>query len=242
MAHGHPHPLAVVHQPAQAAALLHETRRQLLAHLGEPGSAASLARTLNLPRQRLTYHLRALERDGLVEFVETRRKGNCVERLVRAKAQAFVLSPEALGVLGTTPETAQDRYSAAYLMTMASQTIRDVATLDGRAREAGKRIATCTLDAEIRFANAEARAAFAADLTKAVASLAAKYHQPQAPGGRRFRLVALVHPTLTPPARAAAATTATGTTAVPASARVPGLAEPTRKTEMRTVSRKGRRS
>lgn len=194
----HVNPLAVVHQPAQAAALLNETRRQLLSHLGEPGSAASLARTLNLPRQRLTYHLRVLERDGLVEFVETRRKGNCVERLVRAKAQAFVLSPEALGVLGATPESARDHYSAAYLMTAASQTIRDVATLDSRAREAGKRIATCTLEADIRFANAEARAAFAAELTNVVAGLAAKYHHAQAPGGRRFRLVALVHPALAP--------------------------------------------
>lgn len=202
-------PLEVLSSPHQASALLHDTRRQLLSHLAEPDSAAGLARKLGLPRQRLTYHLRLLERDGLVEFVKTRRKGNCVERLVRAKAQAFVISPEALQLLGTTPETAGDRFSAASLMSAAAQTIREVATLQTRAREAGKRIATFTLDTEIRFATAAARAAFAEELAGAIAALTAKYHEEHAPGGRRFRLKALVHPAL-----AAADTTAS--TAPPA--------------------------
>jgi len=61
---------------------------------------AGLARKLGLPRQRLNYHLRALEDAGLVELVEERRKGNCFERLLRATARSFVISPEALGVLG----------------------------------------------------------------------------------------------------------------------------------------------
>ena len=49
----------------------------------------------------------------------------------------------------------------------------------------------------MRFANAEKRAAFARELTEAVARLAAKYHDERAPGGRRFRLLAAVHPTTT---------------------------------------------
>jgi hypothetical protein len=43
-------------------------------------------------------------------------------------------------------------------MSAAAQTIREVATLESRAREAGKRIATFTLDTEIRFATAAAPA------------------------------------------------------------------------------------
>ena len=84
--------------------------------------------------------------------------------------------------------------SSAYLIATAGRAIRDVAALDERAREAGKRIATLTLEAEIRFDNAEARARFADELTEAVARIAAKYHSDKAPGGRRFRLLAAVHP------------------------------------------------
>src|ERR687897_3489675 len=102
----HPLPLEVVRRPEPAAALLDRTRQKLLAHLAEPDSASGLARRLRLPRQRINYHLRVLESAGLVELVEERRKGNCLERVVRATARSFVISPEALGGLGPTAETA----------------------------------------------------------------------------------------------------------------------------------------
>ena len=109
----HPLPLEVVRRPEPAAALLDRTRQKLLAHLAEPDSAAGLARRLRLPRQRVNYHLHALERAGVVELVEERRKGNCLERVVRATARAFVISPEALGAVGVTAETAPDRFTTA---------------------------------------------------------------------------------------------------------------------------------
>lgn len=189
--------LEVIRGPERAAVLLHRTRRQLLAHLAEPDSAAGLARRLGLPRQRVNYHLRELERGGLVECVEERRKGNCVERRVRATARSFVISPEALGALGATPEAAQDRFSAAYLMSAAAKTIREVASLEARARREKKRLATFTIEAELRFASATSRAAFAEELADAVAALAAKYHDAQARGGRLFRFVASIHPSPT---------------------------------------------
>jgi hypothetical protein len=129
-----------------------------------------------------------------MELVQERKKGNCVERVVRATARAFIISPEALGPLGPTAETAADRLSSAYLMAAAGRTIRDLASLEARARKAGKRIATLTVDTDIRFASAESRAAFAEELTSAIARLTAKYHNDRAPGGRRFRLLAAVHP------------------------------------------------
>jgi DNA-binding transcriptional ArsR family regulator len=187
--------LQVVRHPDAAAALLDPVRQQLLHQLIEPDSAAGLARRLRLPRQRINYHLRALETAGLVELVEERRKGNCMERVVRATARAFVISPEAIGALGPTAESAGDRLSSAHLIASAGRAIRDVAALEARARQEGKRVATLTLDTEVRFASAAARAAFADELADAVARLAAKYHDERAPGGRRFRLLAAVHPT-----------------------------------------------
>jgi DNA-binding transcriptional ArsR family regulator len=190
----HPAPLDVVRSAESAAALLDPTRQQLLAHLRESDSATGLARRLKLPRQRINYHLKVLEGAGLVELVEERRKGNCLERVVRATARAFIISPEALGELGPTAELAADRLSSAYLVAAAGRTIREVAVLEDKAKREGKRVATLTLEADVRFASAEARARFAEELADAVAGIAARYHDDRASGGRRFRLLAAVHP------------------------------------------------
>jgi len=178
--------LAVISAPDRAATLLASPRQRLLAELGgEPGSASGLARRLGLPRQRVHYHLRELEKAGLVELVEERRRGNCVERLVRATARAFVISPEALGALAADPGAALDRGSAAYQVAVAARSIREVATLDAAARREGRRLPTLTLDTEIVFADAAARAAFAEELADALGALLARYHDPRAPGGPR---------------------------------------------------------
>ena len=192
----HPAALDVVRTAESAAVLLDPTRQQLLAQLKEPDSATGLARRLKLPRQRINYHLKVLEGAGLVELVEQRRKGNCLERVVRATARAFIISPEALGELGPNAELAADRLSSAYLIATAGRAIREVATLEDKAKREGKRVATLTLDAEVRFASAEARAKFAEELSDAVARIAARYHDDRAPGGRRFRLLTAVHPAL----------------------------------------------
>jgi DNA-binding transcriptional ArsR family regulator len=193
--------LAVIRDPVQAVALLQPERLKLLEALGAPDSASGLARRFELPRQRLNYHLKELEKAGLVELVEERRKGNCVERVVRATARSYVISPEALGDLGTVhaSDAPADRLSAAYLITAAARTLRDVAALDARAKRDGKRIATLTVDADIRFASAETRAAFAEDLANTIAALVAKYHDDRTPNGRRFRLLAAIHPAGTTP-------------------------------------------
>src|ERR671925_2120899 len=90
------HDVAVIDDPAAAEASLDPVRARLLAELAEPGSASSLAARLGLPRQKVNYHLRSLEQHGLVELVAERRKGNCTERLLRATAASYVISPAAL--------------------------------------------------------------------------------------------------------------------------------------------------
>jgi DNA-binding transcriptional ArsR family regulator len=180
-------------------AMLPDERRELLAALAEPDSAAGLARRFRVPRQRLNYHLRELERAGLLELVEERRKGNCIERVVRATARAYVISPDALGPLGAAAPTPADRLSAAHLAGVAARTVREIGRLLTRAVKSGKRVATLTLDAEIRFRSAAERAKFADDLTSALAALVSRYHDDRAPGGRAFRVIAAVHPVGTDP-------------------------------------------
>jgi len=182
--------LQIVQSPEKAAVLLQPGRLSLLERLTEPDSAAGLARRMGIPRQKVNYHLRELEREGFLELVEERRKGNCIERLVRATAREFLIAPHA------GKSMTADRFSAAYLVSTAARVIRDLAALCLRAGRAGKRIATLTLETEIRFSTAESRAAFAEELTATVAHLAAKYHDERAEGGRRFRVLAASYPAL----------------------------------------------
>ncbi len=188
--------LEVIEDPERAASVLDPTRRRLLDALAEPDSATGLARRFGLPRQAVNYHVRQLEAEGLVTCVAERRKRNCVERLVQATARSYVISPAALGPLGANPERVGDQFSSTYLLAVASKLIQDVGTLRRRADAAGKRLATLSAQAGVRFANPADQHAFAAELTECLGRLAAKYHQPDATNGRDFSFVIAGHPTL----------------------------------------------
>jgi DNA-binding transcriptional ArsR family regulator len=189
--------VAVIEDPAAAEASLDPVRARLLSALSEPGSATTLAARAGLSRQQANYHLRALERHGLVELVEERRKGNCTERVLRATAASFVISPTALADVAPDPERAPDQLSARWLLALAARLVREVGELITRATAARKPLATFAIDSEIRFASAADRAAFAAELSDAVTGLVGKYHDETATGGRKHRLIVAVHPSIT---------------------------------------------
>jgi DNA-binding transcriptional ArsR family regulator len=188
--------LEVIEDPEAAELSLDPVRSRILAELAEPGSAASLADRVGLPRQNVNYHLRALEQHGLVELVEERKKGNMTERVLQATALSYVISPSAMNGVEPDPSRAPDRLSARWLIAVASKVVRDVGELVAGASKAKKRLATFAMDAEIRFASAADRAAFAEDLSRAVTRLVAKYHDERAPEGRDHRLVVAVHPSV----------------------------------------------
>ncbi len=189
--------LECVREPERAAALLHPLRRRILERLRSPDSASGLARRLRLPRQQVNYHLRELEEEGFVELVEERRKGNCIERVVRASARAYLISPETLGGLTADPGEFRDRFSSAYQVAVAARAIQDLGILRERADRAGKRLSTFTLQSEIRFASPADRRAFAEELTAEIARLVSAYHDETARGGRRFNLFLGSYPTIT---------------------------------------------
>jgi DNA-binding transcriptional ArsR family regulator len=190
--------LLTISSPQAAAVLLHPARLEMLQLLTEADSAAGLARRLRLPRQQVNYHLRELEREGFLEMVEERRKGNCVERLVKATARSFVIDPAILGTAGADPDRIADKLSASYLIAMAAQAVRDLIALESKARESRKRLSTLSLHVDVRFAGAAERQAFSEELSQAVAALVAKYHNEAAPGGRTFRFLLGAYPAVTP--------------------------------------------
>ncbi|HKY15938.1 MAG TPA: helix-turn-helix domain-containing protein [Microthrixaceae bacterium] len=183
--------VSVIEEPAAAVVALDPIRSRLLAELHEPASAAALAGRVGLSRQKVNYHLNALEAHGLVELAEERRRGGIVERVMRATASSFVVSPAAVDRDATDPDRAPDRLSARYLIALAGRVVREVGWLDRRSAAEGKRLPTMGIDTEIRFRSAEDRAAFADDLTAAILSLAARYHHDD---GRPHRLIVAAHP------------------------------------------------
>src|SRR3981081_2230972 len=97
------HDVAVIDDPAAAEASLDPIRARLLAELAEPGSASTLAARVGVTRQKANYHLRALERHGVVERCEERRKGNCPGRVLQATAASYSISPAPLSAVAPDP-------------------------------------------------------------------------------------------------------------------------------------------
>jgi DNA-binding transcriptional ArsR family regulator len=186
--------LEVIEDPAAAAVAVEPIKSKILAALAEPASAATLATRLRLPRQKVNYHLRSLEDYGLVRISEKRFWGGLTERVMVASAASYVVSPAVFGAVAPNPNRGVDRLSATYLIALAARIVREVSGLMRRAREAGKQLATLSIDMEIRFKSAADRAAFTNELTEAVRTLVSRYHHATAPGGRAHRLVIVAHP------------------------------------------------
>jgi DNA-binding transcriptional ArsR family regulator len=189
--------VAVIDNPAAAEVSLDPIRTRLLSELAEPGSASMLAARLGLARQKVNYHLRALERVGLIELHEERRRGNMTERVMAATASSYVISPAALAAVAPDPARSPDQLSAMWLVALAARLVREVGELMRGATRARRPLATFGIDSEVRFASAADRAAFAAELSQSIEGLVAKYHDESAAGGRRHRLLIALHPTLT---------------------------------------------
>lgn len=184
----------VIDDPEVATVALEPTRSRLLSELVEPASAATLAARVGLARQKINYHLRALEGHGLVRLAQERKWGGLTERLLVATAASYVVSPSALGPVAADPARDMDRLSASYLVALGARIVRELGELVHRASEAGQRLATLAIDCEIRFRSPAERAAFSAELAEAISGLASKYHDATDPGGRAHRLVVVAHP------------------------------------------------
>jgi DNA-binding transcriptional ArsR family regulator len=189
--------VAVIEDPAAAEVSLDPIRTRLLSELAEPGSASTLAARLGLARQKVNYHLRALERVGLIELHEERRRGNMTERVMSATASSYVISPAALAAVAPDPTRSPDQLSAMWLVALAARLVREVGALMRGARRARRPLATFGIDSEVRFASAADRAAFAAELSRSIEALVTSYHDESASGGRRHRLLIALHPTPT---------------------------------------------
>ena len=165
-------------------------RASILDALTEPGSAATVAAAVGSTRQKVNYHLKALEAHGLVELAEERPWGGITERLMRRSARHLVVSPDVVQGAALDPKEIADRLSAAYLIAVNARAVSEVGAITSKA-PTGTRVPTLTVDTVIGFRSPEDRAAFADDLHAAVAALAARYHHDD---GRPHRLTISSYP------------------------------------------------
>ncbi len=196
----HATPLEAVVSSRRASALLHPLRSRLLSMAQEPASATELARRLGLPRQRVNYHVRQLERAGLLRAAGRRRRRNLIEQRYVATARSYVLAPGLLGPLAPDWRSIADTASADYLLAVAEQVRSDVSRASEEAAEEGKRLSTLSLKAQFRFETPEQRARFAEEVRKALVEVIARNTSPNVresgrPGrGRPYRLVMTCYP------------------------------------------------
>lgn len=185
--------MTLVAEPDRLRAALPPLRRRLLDRLHNPASATQLAAELELPRQKVNYHLRVLEQAGLIELVEERKRRGCTERIMRACADAFVVDPGVMsGVMSEAYTAIADQYAAEHLVGKAADTVRQVTRMQAAAERAGTRLLTFTVEADVRFAEPADVHRFTDALAEAFARTAAEF---DAPGGRSYRVVIGGHPT-----------------------------------------------
>jgi DNA-binding transcriptional ArsR family regulator len=182
--------LQVLSDAAAVEVALDPVRAAILDALTEPGSAATVAAAIGSTRQKVNYHLRALEAHGLVEPAEERAWGGITERLVRRSARHLVVSPDVLQHSAADPGQVADRLSAAYLVAVNARTVSEIGAIVGSV-PAGTRVPTLTVDTVIGFRSPGDRAAFATELQAAITALAARYHHDD---GRPHRLTVSSYP------------------------------------------------
>lgn len=193
----------IIDDPTRARAALQPIRLRLLHLLEEPQSAPQLAKAMGMPRQRVLYHLRTLESQRLVEAHEHGSVGRRIDRTYVRTATSYAIAPKTLGGVAVDSRTITDAFSSAYLSAVAGRALNDLAALGRAAAARGKRVPTLTLETDVRFATPADQRRFADELTTALATLAAKYHQPDAPQGRTFRVFAGGYPAVPSPSPSA---------------------------------------
>jgi DNA-binding transcriptional ArsR family regulator len=182
----------VVDDTEALQALAHPLRLKVLAALRSPTSAATAARAVGEVRQKVNYHLKELERNGLVQKVGERQVGNFVETLYQAVAPTIVVSPRASwGDDDRRDEVLRTQVSLENLVLVGERLGRDAAALLDRATFDGEEIASAAVEAEVRFDSEDARAAFMKEYLKAVGPLLRKHG---ARGGSRYRVVLAAYP------------------------------------------------
>jgi len=98
----------VIEEASTIKALASQRRMEILEHLVErPATVNQLAQSFSEPHAKLYYHVKELEKKGLIELVEEVPKGGVIEKYYRAVAKTFLVG-RGVGANPQAIETVQD--------------------------------------------------------------------------------------------------------------------------------------
>lgn len=181
----------IVESAEQATVLLHPLRAEILSVLSEPLSAAEVGRKMNETPQRVNYHLKALEKVGLVHQVGKRQVRNLVEVLYQAIAKSFILS-EYLGLGEETIKKLKDQSSLSNIVTLAETMKKDaIALLDYADQH--QDIPSASIQSVVSLPSESIRKQFLEEYVTFVKSLINKYNKKQE-DGEDFKVTLAVYP------------------------------------------------
>jgi DNA-binding transcriptional ArsR family regulator len=186
--------VATIEDSEQIGALSHPVRARILESLRAPGTAAGLARQLGRSRQVVGYHLKELERVGLVRPAGERRKGSFIEQLYQATARRFLVSPRFAADPERLAALFRDQVALAQLSELGERVQRSAAELIEHAAESGEEIPSASVEAEVRFADEAARAAFLREYVESLKALLAKHGSDGSAEGEVFRVAFAAYP------------------------------------------------
>jgi DNA-binding transcriptional ArsR family regulator len=175
----------------RVAAVTHPLRVAILEALREPNSASGVARAISETRQKTNYHVKALLDAGLLKAVGERRRGNFVEQLYQSVAPTFLVAPAIAWSDDRRDAALRAQLPLEHLVRVGERLQRDAIGLLDRAAFDGDDIAAAAVEAEVRFADETARAAFLGEYLAAVEPLLKKYGSRR---GDRYRVALAVYP------------------------------------------------
>src|SRR5262245_7358439 len=183
--------LAVIETPDELAAITHPTRLRILDALRVADSAAALVGRRGRARQRINHHVRELAKVGLLVEAGERRKGNFVEQLYESAGGTFVVSARVTWSDGARLRAIADQVSLHNLVEFGERLQRDAALLLDRAAFDGEQVPSAAVEATVRFADAQTRAAFLEEYLALTSRLVEQY---AAPEGVAFTVALAVYP------------------------------------------------
>jgi hypothetical protein len=182
----------VLADPDAIAAATHPVRAAILDAMREPATAADVARAIGQTRQNVAYHVRELEKVGLLRHVGQRQKGNFLEQTYETVAGTLVVSPTCTwGDRQRRAEVLADQLSLSSLFETGQRLQHDSTLLLDRAAFDGEEIPSASVVTDIHFASEEARSAFLRDYTDSLTALAREHGSKT---GTPYRLVLAAYP------------------------------------------------
>ena len=184
----------VLDQVGQISALFKPIRLEMLTMLAEPRTCGQLAEVFHTSPQKIYYHIKVLERAGLVVKVYEKRVRGIMEGYYQAAAESYWLAPELINKLGGERRV-NGQMSLGYVLGLAGQVQSEVAPLLKHEGE----VPSLGISAQVNLKHGSDRAEFLEELQNAVQKIAEKYgsledEEVHGGGEENFRLIFACYP------------------------------------------------